>query len=103
MNGSLKTTELKKKTHPSRLVGWAQTWNRLVPHPWWWIKIQEEYLGSKESQPGMVPIPGASAQGFSARKTSLHNSWLQTPARIELVEVTERQAIPLKEFTHGLT
>ena len=39
--------------------------NRLVPHPCMWIKIREEYLGNKESQPhtrapqARVPVPGS--------------------------------------------
>ena len=47
-----------------------------------WIKIQEEYLGSDESQTHTRP-PG---QDSSARKISLYNFWWQKPAGIESME-----------------
>ena len=48
----------------------------------WWIKIQEGYLRSKESQ------PHTQAQGSNARKIDPYNFWLWKPAGIELVKET---------------
>ena len=62
LNGSLTTKKLKKP-HPSRMVGGAQMWNGLVPHPHV-VKIREDYLRSEKSQPHTRP----STQGSSARK-----------------------------------
>ena len=59
-----------------------------------WIKIQEEYLGSEESQTHIRPL----AQDSSARKISLYNFWLHKPAGLESVEkkLCNSLAIPLK-------
>ena len=40
LDGSLTTKELKE-SHPSRLVGGAETWKGLVHIHVWWIKIWE--------------------------------------------------------------
>ena len=50
----------------------------------WWIKTQEGYLGSEETQPHTRPP----AQGPSAKKVSPHNFWLQKPVGFMLVEET---------------
>ena len=52
----------------------------------WWIKIQEGYLGTEESQL-YTRLP---AQGSSAKKISPHNFWLQKPVGIESVEEISR-------------
>ena len=49
-----------------------------------WIKIQEEYLRSKESQTHTRPP----SQGSGDRQISPHNFWLQNPLGIESVEET---------------
>ena len=57
-------------------------WNELVPHPMWWIKIEDSGMKCPSS------TAGPQAQGSSARKTSPHNLWLQKPEGIESVEET---------------
>ena len=62
------TTQLKKKPHPSRLVGEAETWrcgwNGLVPHPRVVEKNQEGYFRSEESYPlTRLPSPGFQCWG----------------------------------------
>ena len=50
------------------------------------------------------PTPGPLAKGFSVRKISPHDFWLQKPARIELVEETVgAPSSSLKEPTYRLT
>ena len=58
--------------------------NRLVHTHMWWIKIQERYLGSEESQPHTRPP----SPGFPCREISTHNFWLQNPAETESVKET---------------
>ena len=73
-----------EEPHPSKLVGRVETrtgWSHIHV---WWIKIQEGYLRGKESQ----PHTRLSSPGFSVRKISPHNFWLQKPVGIELVEET---------------
>ena len=50
LNGSLKTTELKKP-HPSRLGGGAQVWTVLVPHTHVMDKSSGGISQEQESQP----------------------------------------------------
>ena len=71
-----------KKPHLPRLVGGAQTWNRLVPHPRTVDKIQQAYLGVRSPS----PTPGPPTQGSSTRKINPHNFWLQKQVVIESVE-----------------
>ena len=70
-----------KETMSIQTVGGVQTWNGLDCTLLWCIKIWEGYLGSKESQ----PHTRSPAQGYSARKVSPHNFWLQKPTGIESV------------------
>ena len=53
LNGILTATELKKP-HPSRLVGGAQTRNRLVPHP----RVVDEVSGGLSWSQPRVLVPG---------------------------------------------
>ena len=83
------TTKDKKKPHSSRWVREAESqrlaerygdamWygkaavERVVTHSHVVDKIQEGYLGSKQSQ----PRSHCTAQGSSARKIDPHNFWL---------------------------
>ena len=77
-NGSPST----KEETSLRLVGRMETQKGLFPQPHVVDKSQEGYLRSKGFQPPTRPP----AQGSSARKISLHTSWLQKPAEIEAVE-----------------
>ena len=58
VNGSLITTKLKKP-HPSKLVGGAQMWNRLVPHPRVVDTNSGGHLRSEESQTHTKPLSPA--------------------------------------------
>ena len=82
LNGSLTTIDLKKP-HPSRLVGGAETQNKLVPHV---HEVDKNLDISGTRSPS--PSSGQSAQGTSVGKMTAPNFWLQKPAGIELVEET---------------
>lgn len=77
LNQSLTTTELEKP-QPSRLVGGARMWNRLVTHPC----VVDKYLEWIVREPGVPTHTSPPAQDSSARKISPHNFWLQKQGEI---------------------
>ena len=99
LNGSLTTTELQKP-HPSRLVGGAQTQNRLVPHP----HVDKNSRGT--SQAWGVPAPHQEPQSrvpVPERRAPTTSGCKNQGGLSQQNKLLESQAVPLKEPKHGLT
>ena len=78
LNGGLTTPELNKPHH-SRLVRGVEMWNGLVPHA---CVVDKKFRRDNSGVRSPIPTPGPPAQGFSAKKRSPHNFWLQKQWRL---------------------
>ena len=88
-----------KKPHPSRLVGGHRCRTGWSHTHMWWIKIQEGYLGSEESQTRTSPL----SPGFQYQVDKSPQLLAAKTSGVELVEKTSRALSSSSWRTHTQT